>query len=325
MDPVPRPPHPPPSNATANEVKAYEKLTNHRINYQKHLLDQYKSLAPGLDALHPMDPTFPEECIIIMNMAMDSEQVAITYPIHEYMEWLLEMEHHKDVLMWNKRVLQHLQQDDSYGPRRWILKTPYYLTMMDDIRKIHPNAKIVHTHREPNESIPSTSSLIAKVHSIVTDDIDLNRIGAQQAKMHEIMLDKAMTVRTQWAADQSGNNKHEDKPSSFAIVDVQLQDLQRDPIATIDKIYWALFDIPLDPSVAVTMTEWLKRNPRKPHGIQRPIPSDFGLEETLRDSPVYSKYRDLYSTKKAAAYEEAHSNGNDNAHSSTQNPPPTEL
>jgi hypothetical protein len=244
--------------------------------------------------MHPLNATNPEECIIIMNFAMDSEQVAVTFPINDYMEWLLAFDHHRDALQWNKRVLQYLQQDDPYGPRRWVLKTPYYLTMMDDIRKVHPNAKIIHTHRSPEQSILSVSSVIAKLHSIVTDDIDLHRIGAQQASIHEKMVRKALTARRKWA------EKAFDPESSFRVVDVHLQDLQKDPVGTVKMIYNSLFATDLDAEAEVLMHQWLEQNTRKRHGIHHVDPADFGLDSRVMNSNVFREYTDTFGARGAA-------------------------
>jgi len=296
MDPVPRPPSPPPSNASKANIESYEIKTKKRIAEQQWKLDQYKSLAPGVDSMHPLEATNPEECIIIMNYAMDSEQVAVTYPIHEYMTWLLGFDHHKDVLRWNKRVLQHLQYADPYGPRRWVVKTPYYLTMLDDIRSVYPNAKIIHTHRDPAESILSVSSVISKLQGIVTDDIDLQRIGAQQKAIHETMVEKALQVRKKWAEENIGANSN----SEFRVVDVHLKDLQRSPVKTVKMIYKALFDTALAPETALMMQGWLKQNPRTKHGTHEPTMSEFGLENIMK-SKVFSEYVDVFGAKGAAS------------------------
>jgi len=293
MNPVPQPPPPPPINAQRADVEAYRVETKDRIAEQQWRVDQYKSLAPGIDSMHPINATIPEECIIIMNYVFDSEQVTDTYPIHEFLEYLVGFEHHKDALRWNKRVLQYLERFDPYGPRRWVLKTPYYLTMMDDIRAVYPNAKIIHTHRDPEQSIISVSSVVAKMHSIVTDEIDLKQIGSQQAAVRETMLKKALDVRKKWAEEDV------DEESSFRIVDVHLQDLQNDPIGAVNFIYKRLFDTGLKPEVAELMREWLDQNPRTKHGKHLPKINEFGLEGRV-NSKVFEEYREMFGVRSAA-------------------------
>mmetsp|Transcript_26193 Transcript_26193/g.75642 ORF Transcript_26193/g.75642 Transcript_26193/m.75642 type:complete len:520 (-) Transcript_26193:40-1599(-) len=298
MSPVPKPPCPPPLNASAADFEAYDLKTKVRISEEHWKVNQYKSLAPGVDAMHPVEATNPEECIIIMNYIMDSEQVAVTYPIHEYLQWLLGFDNHVKALEWNRRVLQYLQQDDPYGPRRWVVKTPYYLAMMDDIRKVFPNAKIIHTHRDPAQSVLSVSSVIAKLHGIVTNDIDLHRIGSQQAEIHEIMVDEALQVRRRWA-EEAENHGEEESNRSFRIIDMHLEDLQKDPIETVNNIYKSLFDAEVSPGAADLMRKWLEENPRTKHGTHRPTMDEFGLEGRM-ESDIFEAYRRAFGAKGAA-------------------------
>ena len=298
MSPVPKPPCSPPLNASTLVLEAYHQETKARVAEEQWKLDQYKSLAPGLDAMHPLEATIPEECIIIMNYIMDSEQLAVTYPIHEYMQWLLQLDNHVKALEWNRRVLRYLQRKDPYGPRQWVVKTPYYLAMLDDIRKVYPNAKIIHTHRDPAQSILSVSSVVAKLHGIVTNDIDLNRIGLQQAEIHETMVNRAMKVRKEWAekAEQDGEAKLN---GDFRVVDIHLSDLQKDPIGTVNRIYKALFNTEISAEAADLMENWLQKNPRTKHGTHRPTMQEFGLERRM-NSDIYDAYRRAFGAKGAA-------------------------
>ena len=44
-------------------------------------LDQFKQLVPGIDAIHPLAATRPEECVIILAQAMDSQQFEAMFPV----------------------------------------------------------------------------------------------------------------------------------------------------------------------------------------------------------------------------------------------------
>ena len=316
MSPVPKPPCPPPLNASASDLAAYHQETKVRVAEEQWKLDQYKSLAPGLDAMHPLQATTPEECIIIMNYVMDSEQVAVTYPIHEYMQWLLKLDSHVKALKWNRRVLGHLQRDDPHGPRQWVVKTPYYLAMMDDIRKVYPNAKIIHTHRDPAQSILSVSSVVAKLHGIVTNDIDLNRIGSRQAEIHEAMVEKALKVRKRWTEEAEQDGEVESN-GGFRVVDMHLEDLQKDPIGTVNSIYKELFGAELSPEAAGLMKNWLKENPRTKHGTHRPTMQEFGLEGRM-NSNIYEAYRRAFGAKGAAPIDNLKETGQEQPDTSGQ-------
>ena len=106
------------------------------------------------------------------------------------------------------------------------------------------------------------------------------------------MLQKAITVRRKWAREDP-NSK-----SSFRIVDVHLQDLQRDPVQTVNKIYNTLFDTDLDTGAVALMRQWLEQNPRTKHGTHRPALADFGLEGRM-DSGISREYGQMFGAKMA--------------------------
>ena len=311
MNPVPRPMHPPLAGAGAAEMETYAMATRDKVAaYQRDFLDQYKRLAPGLDAMHPLNATNPEECIVSLNYVLDSQQMDVTYPAHSYMRHLLSMEdNHEDSLRFHRRVLQYLQQDDPHGPRRWVLKTPYFLVMLDGIRSVYPNAKIIHMHRDPLQSVLSTSSVVTKTLGVVTDDIDPRRIGAHQALVHEEILRRAIKVRRKWHKkdkdrDEGGEEDglgRDQTSSSFRVADAHLRDLQQDPVGTIDRIYRELFGEGLSTEAVRLMREWLRDNPRNKHGLHRPKMEDFGLDSgRMVESAVFSTYRSMFQVQGAA-------------------------
>jgi len=106
-----------------------------RISNVQWNLDQYKRLAPGLDAWHPIHSERPEECILTLASTFDSQQYSATYPVKSYDQWLLEHKHHSYAMSWHKQVLQTIQSGrmEQETKKQWVLKTPYYLALLDDI------------------------------------------------------------------------------------------------------------------------------------------------------------------------------------------------
>jgi hypothetical protein len=58
MEPIPPPPSP------SDEKSLLAKPVQARIRAVQIALDQYKQIAPGLDAWHPIHSLRPEECIL---------------------------------------------------------------------------------------------------------------------------------------------------------------------------------------------------------------------------------------------------------------------
>ena len=62
-----------------------------------------------------------------------------------------------------KKLLQFLQwQKKRIGGtgRRWVLKTPHHLGFMDLLFEVFPDVRVIQTHRDPLQTIPSLASLI---------------------------------------------------------------------------------------------------------------------------------------------------------------------
>ena len=64
-------------------------------------------------------------------------------PAYEYLAKLLKL------LEWQRPA------------RRWVLKTPAHLPFLDVLLSVLPEARIIHTHRDPAETLPSYCSMIS--------------------------------------------------------------------------------------------------------------------------------------------------------------------
>jgi len=288
MDLVPQPPPPPDvSSASSSQLEQYNNIVKERIENEQWKLDQYKSLAPGIDSMHPMNATAQEECILILNHMFDSQQFDATYPgMHTFMEWLSSLENHRATMEWHKRVLQYMQKNDAFGPRRWVLKAPYYLALLNDIRATYPDAKIIQTHRDPMKSIVSWASLVAKTFGIVSDTIDLHAIGQHIRNAASSLLQKNLEFREQLIREVQNN------PDSLvgqkSIIDVYFHELNEDPIGVVKKIYSTLLGRKLSTEVENIMTQWLHDNPKGKHGRHRPDAAVFKLTrgDVMKDSSI---------------------------------------
>jgi hypothetical protein len=164
INPVPRPPHDP--------TPDFDPAVAARISLVDHNIDQYKQLIPGMDAMHPIAATQAEECTVLLSHSMDSVQFEAMFPVSGYARWLYTLPRHRRAMQWHKRVLQWLQGPDT---RQWLLKSPYFFPLLEDVRETYPDARIIHTHREPTEVFASTSSLMAKLYVSRTDAVALLR------------------------------------------------------------------------------------------------------------------------------------------------------
>lgn len=85
-----------------------------------------------------------------------------------------------------KKTLQLLtyQQSDSNEnmiPKQWILKCPFHMICINQIKKIFPNAKLIWCHRHPTSAVPSLCSFLKGCHQTYFEDEGLNDIQLGQA------------------------------------------------------------------------------------------------------------------------------------------------
>jgi hypothetical protein len=293
MEPVPPPPSP-------SDARISTSVMN-RISQVQWNLDQYKRLAPGLDAWHPIHSLRPEECILTLASTFDSQQYSATYPVKSYNEWLHSHKNHTYAMNWHKKILQTLQSSvtSSYPnetKRQWVLKTPYYLPLLDDIRKTYPDALIIHTHRNPEEVLASSASVHAKTFGIVSDDINLKQIGQEQINMQKIFLSKAMNSRKKWAIEKNNNNKQYQN-KNFNVIDVHLKDLQQDTIKEIKNIFNTLLGRKLTDASEALMKKWLKLNKRNKHGTHTFNKKDFHIQ--VDNDELFKEYKKQFQTSNA--------------------------
>src|SRR6266700_2735693 len=91
-----------------------------------------------------------------------------------YRDWLRTL-HHAPALRYLRKPLQVLQW--LRGGTRWVLKSPRSLEQTRQLLAVHPDAKIVQTHRDPVAVTASLCTLLAYVARMQTEHVDLIEVG----------------------------------------------------------------------------------------------------------------------------------------------------
>lgn len=250
-------PSPPPEHGTrADDPRVLETAS---------LLRWFDRLAPDFEAIHPMDATFPTECVGILGHTFASFHFRNMYHIPSYQHWLDQCDL-RPAYDFHRRFLQHLQWRDP--AERWVLKAPPHLFALKAIFETYPDAHIIQTHRHPASVLASTASLDAATRSAFSDDVDWKRIGAENLAHFSSHLQRAMSVRQtpgQWQA---------------RILDVFYQNLVHDSVGQIKRIYHHL-GLPFSDEAESRMREFLVREPQHKRGVHRYTLEQFGLTREL--------------------------------------------
>jgi hypothetical protein len=235
--------------------------------------------SPELVAAHPMDARAPDEEIMLVEHSFLSTNPEAFCRIPSFAAWR-EVQDLTPGYACLDRLLRFLQwQKRRRGEpgERWILKTPFHLGHMDALLRAFPDARIVWSHREPAQSIPSLASFIYSLRLLASDRVDPVDVGREWSGKFQRAIGRCMDVR----------EAHEDR-----FLDLRYEDLVADPLAQAARIY-AFAGLPFGEGVAARMRRWAVENAREKRPVHRYTLERFGFDEPQlhRD---FARYRERF-------------------------------
>ncbi len=216
-------------------------------------------LAPEFMRIHPIAPDLPQECIAITAQVFMSIQFHTTHDVRSYQDWLEEAPQTLG-FDFHRRLLQHLQAK-SLGSR-WVLKAPGHLFALAGLLERYPDARIVHTHRDPTRVIASMASHATVLRKAFSDAADPHAIAVDWADRWARALDRFLAVR--------------DRAPAAQFLDVDFGAIESDPLGTVERVYDFL-GWPLTMDARAAMERFLAANPKNKHGVHSYTLEQFGL------------------------------------------------
>lgn len=132
-----------------------------RIPAADHAIRIWHRVTPEAEAMHPFGGLLPQECTWIMNHSFCFGSYVAFYHVPSYLQWLMQRDFVTPTYAYHRRFLQVLQWR---SPRkRWVLKFPGYVDQAEYVLKFYPDAKFLHTHRDPLKVIPSMTSFMGTI------------------------------------------------------------------------------------------------------------------------------------------------------------------
>ncbi|WP_233570806.1 sulfotransferase [Nocardiopsis sp. Huas11] len=235
--------HPvPPSGREGERVLG----TRERLAEARSSIRFLNAMAPGWQAIHPMHPLEPEECVFLLPHSLAHH---VRIPVPEYRAWWEGRDATPDY-EFLKAALQAMQYQRS-GPRRWVLKSPLHLGALDALLKVFPDATVVLTDRDPVRATASWGSLVEAGMSLHLSRVDPHWIGAEWLEIWSRCMARARRVRAASA------------PGTF--VDLPYDELTADPVGVAERVWTGLGEKFDDLSRRRT-TEYTRRDRRpSPH------------------------------------------------------------
>lgn len=247
-------PCPPPSPETPSN--------DPRIVKMKKDVKQMFEVVPVLQAIHPMGAERPDECFPLFHNCFASLTFGAESHVPRYMEWLKNKDLVPDYQYYRKQ-LQILQW--KFPNTFWVLKAPSHLLGLKALLKVFPDAKIIQTHRTPQEVVASCCSLYEATRTLFTKQPKPEAIGEQWLKQWGNAMDHTMQVRK----EVDGSNFY----------DLHYRSFVSDPVGTIKKLH-THFSLPYDQKTEDKVAAWLKDNPSNKHGVHKYTLERYGLTET---------------------------------------------
>lgn len=218
-----------------------------------------KYMSPSLFAIHPIEAHAPEEDVFLFDITFISPAVDASLAVPSYTRWMREIDQ-EPVYRYVRRLIQLLLWQ---RPGRYLGKTPHHQENLDTLLRVFPDAKIIHTHRDPLEVVPSFSSMMAHAGALLTHDIDAAAVGRRVAGQMVNSVDRATVVR-------------ESAPDG-SVLDVHYRNLVRDPLTEMRRIY-DFIGIDWDADSEASVSNWMQSNPQHKYGVHRYGLKDFGLD-----------------------------------------------
>jgi hypothetical protein len=245
----------PAAGRTPGDVARARAQTGTRLNWADRL-------APEFMRIHPIAPDLPQECIAITAQVFMSIQFHTTHDVPSYQDWF-EAAPQRLGFDFHHRFLQHLQAKSTGS--RWVLKAPGHLFALEGLLERYPDARIVHTHRDPLRVMASMASHATVLRRAFSDRADPCKIAADWADRWARALDKFLAVR--------------DRASPAQFLDVGFESIESDPLGTVERVYDFL-GWPLTNEARAAMQGFLDANPKNKHGVHRYTLEQFGLSRT---------------------------------------------
>jgi hypothetical protein len=238
-----------------------------------------EALPAEFRAMHAMGAQLPEECHAFLSLAFQSFYFWAVVSLPSYCHWLMHDAPARDAYTFHYQVLQHLQ---AFAPRDfWVLKSPPHLLWLDTILEIYPDARVVVTHRDPAEVLPSNASLINFLRKGSDTDNAL-QVGREQVEVWGTAVQRAMNYRA--------TSKHANQ-----FIDVQYSDFIHHPLGVVEKVY-DHFHMPLNADTQSRMENFMRENKQGKHGKHDYSPEEFGLNAaSIRKD--FSAYIDQYNIR----------------------------
>ena len=219
-------------------------------------------LQPEYAAMHTNSGEAPNECIFITANEFLSDVWGGSHVVPSY-DGHVHRTDHRGAYRFHRRFLQTLQQRSRAD--RWLLKAPSHLSQLPALFDVYGEARVIHIHRDPLKTIPSTLSLLGTLKRMRCQQIDMLPAAP--------LVSRGLAENFQREIEMRSSGKLPDE----SFVDIRYHDLMGDPVAAIGGVYKKLgWDFPQELQNAISA--YAEQKPKAAAGAHRYSLEQFGLD-----------------------------------------------
>ena len=259
----------------APTVKTYR--ANERIEQIQKEFHQLFTLVPDFKKKHYMEADAPQECIGITANNFTSFQFIAQCYLPSYHDWFVNDADQFNNMRWHKRFLQYLQSG-GIRDHRWLLKSPVHMMRLKAIFEVYPDARIITTHRRPENVVASAASLISSVRGLYSDQESIERTAQENLHLWAEYFNRFLKDR-----------KDLNREDQF--VDLLFDDFAENQLYEVESIY-SRFGWNLDARTRSAMSDFLCAEPKDKHGKHEYSLEDMNLSQA-DVGRLYSDYLDF--------------------------------
>ncbi|MDE2149957.1 MAG: sulfotransferase [Gammaproteobacteria bacterium] len=216
-------------------------------------------LRPHFNDAHPLGIDTPQECTELTSPAIASLRFDTTYTAIAYRQWF-DANGAAQAYRFHRSALQLLQYGEA--PRRWVLKSPDHVFALPALLTEYPDARLIFTHRDALEVLPSVINLTILLRSIFSSEIDARAV--------------AVEVAARWAQGAEHLLAADRLIPPERRIHVHYRDIARQPLQTVERIYHR-FGLTLSAPARARMQAFVSRHPDGDYRTPRLRVEDFQL------------------------------------------------
>lgn len=252
-----------------------------RIEAARQMVEYLLTEWPDFESIDPMAAEVVAEEVILLDRTFLSSTYDSMMPIPNYGYWQAQQDHeraYRDMIKF-MQMLQHQRRQRGEPERKWVLKTPHHLLGgMNGLLAVFPDIKLVMTHRNVRQVLPSYCSMCASMSVGASTSYDPLKQGDYWTRRFKEGLERFEKLRGDLPPGQ--------------IIDVQYGDTVSQPVATARHVMEQL-GLGYTGEDEAAMLHCIEENRREKRPVHRYSAQQFGLTDAAI-AQNFAFYHDRY-------------------------------